>query len=225
MEVDVDTPGDAALAAALKRFGPTPVTIRTASGKSKAWYRYSGEGRIIRIGGSPTIDILGARYTIVPPSVVSELGTFYKFLTGSISDLRKLPPIRSESLVRCLPPQTVIMGHRNQELFRFLAVRARSCDDIKTLMDEGTAWVSELPDPLDHREIERTAKSAWRYRTEGRNFVGLKHPQVDVFDKIMDELIDKPRGHLLWVFLHRNHKYRPEFAIAPTSMSKTGKPP
>ena len=48
VEIDVDIAGDAMLSAALQRFGDTPVTIRTASGKSKLWYRHSGEGRQIR---------------------------------------------------------------------------------------------------------------------------------------------------------------------------------
>lgn len=37
VEVDTDIAGDTALAAALERFGETPITIRTPSGKSKAW--------------------------------------------------------------------------------------------------------------------------------------------------------------------------------------------
>ena len=98
VEVDVDMVGDAALGAALERFGDTPITIRTASGKSKAWYRHNGETRRIRpIEGLP-VDILGDGFTIAPPSHRSDLGRSYAFLTGSLSDLDHLPPIRADAL-------------------------------------------------------------------------------------------------------------------------------
>ena len=47
-EIDVDAVGEAWLAAAVQRFGETPISIITASGKSKLWYRHNGEGRMIR---------------------------------------------------------------------------------------------------------------------------------------------------------------------------------
>ena len=70
--VDIDAPGDDAIAAAIERYGDTPLKVRTASGKAHLYFRYAGERRSIRpIEGEP-IDILGDGGLIVaPPSSVA----------------------------------------------------------------------------------------------------------------------------------------------------------
>lgn len=92
-EVDIDLEGDAPLAAAIERFGETPIVIRTASGKSKLWYRHQGEGRLICVPGGLPIDVLGAGFTIAPPSYRPDLGAAYEFIAGGLADLGFLPPI------------------------------------------------------------------------------------------------------------------------------------
>ena len=133
-EVDVDIAGDAALAFAMERFGDSPGTIRTASGKSKIWYRHAGESR--RVRPVPDIDVLGGGFTIAPPSWRNDLGAAYRFLTGGLDDLDSLPTIRAGALDSAphsavKPPEAVRNGERNTWLFYRALEKARHCDDVE----------------------------------------------------------------------------------------------
>ena len=230
VEVDVDAVGDAALGAALERFGESPVTIRTASGKSKIWYRHNGEGRRIRPIPGEEIDVLGAGFTIAPPSWRDDLGAGYRFLTGGLADLRDLPTIRPDALEK---PQayagrvaeTVRTGERNTRLFRYAMTQARFCDDLEALEDVCATWAEAMPDPLAAAEVAQVARNAWGYEVRGRNFIGLRKPQVTTWDAIMDKLQDEPDAFFLLTVFRRYHDNRDAFAIAPTAMSKAGNPP
>ena len=102
---------------------------------------------------------------------------------------------------------------------------ARHCDDVETLIDTAETWNAAMPAPLGRAEVERTARSAWRYESEGRNFVGLHRPQLTARHKAMDELIDEPQVYMLLQMFQRLHGNRRKFAIAPLAMSETGAPP
>ena len=227
VEVDVDMVGDAALAAARERYGDTPITIRTASGKGKLWYRHNGEGRRIRIAGGLPIDILGAGYTIAPPSYRPDLGRSYGFLTGSLADLDGLPTIRAGALDmgRRMAAEAVQEGQRNDALFYHCLAQARFCDDADALIHVAQTWAAAMPAPLEPREAERTARSAWRYQVEGRNFHGLRCPQVTLKDKAIDDLSDEPTAFFLLELFERYHRNRGEFSISPAAMSAAGNPP
>ena len=227
VEVDVDLVGDAALAAARERFGDTPVTIRTASGKGKLWYRHNGEGRRIRTPGGLPIDILGAGFTVAPPSYRPDLGRSYGFATGSLDDLDRLPTIRAGALDTGSnrAAETVREGERNNVLFRVCMVEARACDDVAALIDCAQTWASAMPVPLDPHEVERTARSAWRYEDAGRNFVGLRCPQVTHGDRAMDDLRDEPDAFFLLHLFKRYHANKSSFLIVPAAMSRAGNPP
>ncbi len=82
-----------------------------------------------------------------------------------------------------------------------------------------------MPAPLGRAEVERTARSAWRYEIAGRNFVGLHRPQLTARHKAMDELIDEPQAYMLLQMFQCLHCNRPCFAIAPRAMSENGAPP
>lgn len=227
VEVDVDAVGDAWVSAAIERFGPTPIIIKTASGKAKLWYRHNGEGRHIRpLDGLP-IDVLGGGFTIAPPSWRDDIGQRYSFVSGDLSSLQGLPPIRSGALQVGFSraAESVRVGQRNDSLFRYCMTQARFCDDADALADTASTWASAFPDPLSAAEVEATARSAWRYESEGRNYLGLKKPQLNAQDKIMDDLIDQPDAFTLYLMFQRWHSQRPCFAIAPTAMSKAGSPP
>lgn len=58
-QVNVDAVGQVHIAAAVERFGETPVGIQTASGKAKLWYRHNGEQRMIRPFAGLPVDVLG----------------------------------------------------------------------------------------------------------------------------------------------------------------------
>lgn len=227
VEADVDLVGDAALAAALERFGETPVTIQTANGKHKLWFRHAGEGRRIRpIAGLP-IDILGAGFTIAPPSFRPDLGRSYGFLTGGLADLDRLPTIRAGALdVGCQrAAEAVREGERNTVLWRWCMVEARFCDDVDALIDCAQTWAAAMAAPLDTGEVTRTARSAWQYEVRGRNFVGLHCPQVDAGDVQMDDLRDVPDAFFLLHLFRRYHRNKRSFHIKPDAMSLARNPP
>ena len=219
--------GDAALGAALERFGDTPVTIRTASGKSKAWYRHCGEKPCTRPFDGLAIDVLGAGYTIAPPSYRPDLGRAYEFLTGSLDDLDRLPAMRADALdTSCQrAAEAVREGERNRALYLWCMAEVRHCDDEDQLIDAAQTWASAMPAPLSIREIEQTARSAWGYEIGGRNFVGLRRPQVTQKDKAMDDLSNAPDAFWLLNLFERYHRNKRAFAIAPAAMSRSRNPP
>ncbi|MEQ8431717.1 MAG: bifunctional DNA primase/polymerase [Roseovarius sp.] len=226
-EVDVDAVGEAWLAAAMQRFGETPISISTASGKSKLWYRHNGEPRKIRPFNGLPIDILGAGFTIAPPSWREDLGASYAFRTGSLSDIANLPtiPTGAFDVGTFQAAEGVQAGQRNQSLWRWCMAQARYCDDVAALVDAAATWVSAFPDPLSAGEIERCAKSAWSYQSTGRNYLGLKKPQLSEGDFIMDNLIEYPEAFALHQLFQRWHGNRSSFAIAPRAMSEAQSPP
>ena len=73
--VDIDDPDENLVADAMAKLGPTPIVVRTASGKHHLWYRHNGEPRSPRklardMGLSGPVDILGERgFAIAPPSL------------------------------------------------------------------------------------------------------------------------------------------------------------
>ncbi len=226
-EIDVDVVGEAWLALAVERFGETPVVIRTASGKAKLWYRHNGEGRRIRpIQGQP-IDVLGNGFTIAPPSWREDLAASYEFRTGGIEDVANLPTIRPEAIGAACGRISgqVLRGERNESLWRYCMVQARHCDRLDDLVDVAQTWASAFPDPLRAAEIDRCAQSAWQYEATGRNYLGLRKPQITEGDMIMDVLLDQPEAFTLYQMFLRWHSNRPSFAIAPRAMSEVGSPP
>lgn len=225
-EIDVDAVGGAALAAAVERYGESSIVIQTASGKHKLWYRHAGEQRLIRpVPGEP-VDVLGAGFTIAPPSEREDLGAAYRFVRGGLEDIGKLPAIRPGALYGGTRLASQIhQGERNGTLFRWCMREARHCDDAADLIDAAATWADAMPSPLPAREIEKTAISAWKYETEGRNFIGMHRPIVTENDKNMDMLADAPDAYFLLGLFQRFHTNRGDFAIAPAAMAASRNPP
>ncbi|RJL02365.1 bifunctional DNA primase/polymerase [Paracoccus siganidrum] len=226
-EVDVDLAGGAWITVAREWFGDTQTIIRTASGKAKLWYRHNGERRRSRIVPGLAIDLLGDGFTIAPPSWRDDLGASYSFVAGGLDDLRRLPTIRAGALDAGFTraAEAVQRGERNDSLWRYCMTQARHCDDAEALIDVALTWASVFPEPLDAAEVERCARSAWRYESEGRNYLGLRKPQINTGDRIMDDLIhNHGDAYCLYQYLWRWHSNRPTFAIAPKAMSDVGSP-
>jgi Bifunctional DNA primase/polymerase, N-terminal len=78
--VDVDSAADSELQYALDTFGPSPVLVRTASGKHHAYYRHAGERRRIRPIAGHAIDILGEGGLAVAPPSARPSGGRYEFV-------------------------------------------------------------------------------------------------------------------------------------------------
>jgi hypothetical protein len=171
--LDCDSKDERVLADALRRHGPTPLVARTGSGHFQAWYRHNGERRRIRPDRTVPIDILGSGFVVAPPSQSAKGG--YQFIAGSLDDLDRLPamqnvPVEVRDTSRLIAK--VKEGERNNRLFTLCLDAARSCDDFDTLCDVAQTRNSEFSPPLEDDEVMSTAASAWRYETEGRNYIG-----------------------------------------------------
>jgi hypothetical protein len=85
--LDVDIADENVLATALDRHGPSPIIVRTGSGKFHALYRHNGERRSIRPWGEELeIDILGATGLCIAPPSLGVKGQ-YQIIEGSLDDL------------------------------------------------------------------------------------------------------------------------------------------
>ena len=171
--LDCDSRDERILADALNRHGQTPLVARTGSGHFQAWYRHNGEGRRIRPDRNVPIDILGKGFVVAPPSQ-SAKGS-YEFISGDLDDLDRLPVMQNvpvEAWDNSRLVAEVKQGQRNNKLFTMCLEAARYCDDFDALCDVARTRNSEFLPPLEVREVMRTAASAWRYETEGRNYIG-----------------------------------------------------
>lgn len=205
--LDIDAADEKLLVETLDKFGPTPVIIRTASGKYHGWYRYDCERRRIRPFPDKPIDILGGGFALAPPSLGQVGG--YEFIAGSLADLPNLPTMRLvPELKRDLRAATTVeTGERNNHLFRACLQAAAS----QTVNSEGDLmrYASELNasgsfQPLPPGEVKRTVASAWRYEVEGRNWVGSGH-RVILDASEIELLQSNPDAMYLYTLLKMKH--------------------
>ncbi len=171
--LDCDSKDERVLADAMSRHGSTPLVVRTGSRHFQAWYRHSGERRRIRPDRNVPIDILGAGFVVAPPSQ-SAKGS-YEFVQGCLDDLDRLPVMQNvpvEAWDNSRLVAEVKQGQRNNKLFTLCLEAARNCDDFDSLLDAAVTQNREFLPPLEDNEVMRTAASAWRYETEGRNYIG-----------------------------------------------------
>lgn len=219
--VDIDDPDENLVADAMAKLGPTPVVVRTASGKHHLWYRHNGERRSPRklareMGLSGPVDILGERgFAIAPPSLRG--GSTYEWTQGSLADLANVPMMRKSLAAPANDSGGVaepsVEGQRNDLLFRACLGAARTASSLAGLL----GFAHELNNsgqwpalPLD--EVERAAASAWRIQEEGRNLVGKGRAVVLSGDE-MANLRPNPEAMYLYTVLRENHWGR-DFCIA-----------
>lgn len=176
--LDIDTTDEAVAADLFARYGEPKALVRTASGKLHGFYRHNGEDRLIRPEG-PLIpyDILGDGFSVAPFSVTLK-GT-YQFIRGDLETLRTLDPLiaapRAPALPRAANEASRLRDGdgRNHDLFRFAGAQARHCDDQEQLLDVARHYAAEhFHDTMPDLEIARTVASVWRYKLDGRLFVG-----------------------------------------------------
>jgi hypothetical protein len=162
---------------------------------------------------------------IAPPSHDLRTGRSYAFLKGTISSLRDLPifPVdalgdaaNDEAGGRAAGPRSrtyIPRGHRNDHLFQELLKCARHCDDFDALLDVAqnrNAFAFEAPLPDD--EVISTAKSAWRYECEGRNWAGRSPRTILSREELLFFAPHKKGGDalMLWSYLEGQHARRAE---------------
>jgi hypothetical protein len=219
--LDCDSQDERVLADSMSRHGATPLVARTGSGHFQAWYRHNGERRRIRPDRNVPIDILGSGFVVAPPSQ-SAKGS-YEFISGSLDDLDQLPvmqnvPVEAWDNSRLLAE--VKQGQRNNRLFSACLEAARHCDDFDALCDVARTRNSEFLPPLEDEEVMRTAASAWKYETEGKNYIGGKRAVFSESDVL--PLMADPHVGMLKVWAKARFKPDAHFWIADGLADKFG---
>jgi Bifunctional DNA primase/polymerase, N-terminal/Primase C terminal 1 (PriCT-1) len=235
--VDIDSSKDAELDYALASFGASPIIVKTASGKHHAYYRHGGERRSIRpIKGHP-IDILGEGGLCVAPPSIRPAGGRYEFLRGGLADLPNLPIIRAGALLglesatfetatsSAMACGVVEFGRRDSTLFRLALALANDAKTQADLLAELRKANAELCKPLqpDH-EVQRAARSAWRYKVKDRLMVpgvdsSIILPSASITRLLAEGEID---AMALLALLRKAHSGQPgkAFAASPLAMER-----
>ena len=203
---------------ALNRYGDTPVKVQTGSGKFHALYRFNGERRRIRQVGEDPIDILGTGgYVIAPPSVTAK-GT-YRFIEGGLDDLDRLPIMRGLAPDAAVKPSqqiynpTISEGVRNSELWARCMREAKNVDSLDTLVRVARALNETCTPPLDEREVEKIARSAWSYEQRGLNRFGRHGVWFET--SVANDLIKADQDlYILLSYLRANNGPDRQFMIA-----------
>lgn len=204
--------------------GDTPMKARTPRGGLHLYYRHRDETN--RTGVIPGVDVRGEGGVVAaPPSYRrgdpsdSLAGRPYAFSAGDWHSIPDLPPIRPGGLAE-LDQMTrdapVEVGNRNNTLFHACMSYAPSAGSLEALADYAAAINAELPEPLPSDELVRTVRSAWRYESEGRNWIGaIKDREVK-----MRLYKSDPDAALLLSMLRDHHGPKAEpFAASPRAMA------
>jgi hypothetical protein len=223
--LDIDAPDENLLADSLNRFGPSPIVIRTASGKFHAWYRHNGEGRKIRPEKHIPIDILGGGYAVAPPSAAGD--GQYQFIEGSLNELGRLRPMLVQLADNAPvapdmanPDALAGVGERNAKLWRSAMLSARSACSYEILLAQvGQDNERTNNPPLPSDEVIRIAASAWAKQQDGSNWIGSGQRVVSTFDDIDGLLVVNPDAFILLTMLKR-HNWGSIF-YAANAMAKT----
>src|SRR5262249_14684063 len=108
-----------------------------------------------------------------------------EFIFGSLDDLDRLPVMQNvpvEAWDNSRLVAEVKQGQRNSKLFRDCLEAARHCDDFDALCDVARTRNREFLPPLEDEKVMRTTASAWKYETEGRNYIGGMRAVFSVSD-------------------------------------------
>ncbi len=183
--VDVDTDSEKVVADALDFYGPSPLIARTPSGGYHLYFKHNGSQRrrirdpYWRERGAP-VDVLGNGMVVAPPSC-SPKGR-YIFVQGGLDDLLRLPVLRGGvdaanpdpgPSAPPPPPDTVPVGRRNHELFRFCMKQALAAGSLAALLDAARSFnQSYCAPPMEAEEMNTPVHSAWRITERGDNHFG-----------------------------------------------------
>ena len=218
----------------LEKFGDTPLMTSTPRGGAHLWYRKDGRvrsGNLKSEGLAVDIKADGG-LVVVPPSRNPNSGRSYKFEPGSWDNLARLPPFCRETYAAAPSndnnkPSAVGLiteGHRNPSLHRHLLRAARHVERFDCLIFEARRFNEQhLSPPLPDAEVVKTANSAWKYQTVGRNWMGSRgyvHWSVEQAQKCG---LHKRGGDaiILMTILQAKHVNREvPFAVAARAMAE-----
>jgi hypothetical protein len=141
----------------------------------------------------------------------------YQFIQGSLDDLDSLPTLNDAPSI--LPTEFAAgLGDmregsgRNNRLFRLCLHGARLSDDFDQLLDYARTKNDQFGEPIEDKEVMRAASSAWRYETEGRNYIGGRRAVFSTSDALA--LMPDPEVGMLVVWTKANFKPDSQFWIA-----------
>jgi Bifunctional DNA primase/polymerase, N-terminal/Primase C terminal 1 (PriCT-1) len=215
--LDVDTHDEGILADALSEHGETNVIVRTGGGYH-AYYRHNGERRHIRPYHDKPIDILGGGFIVAPPSIAAKGD--YQLIAGTLDDLADLPPIHVV-LDKLRLKSRIFDGKRNNSMFRVALEQARYADDYGTLLDTLRTRNMNCEPQLPDADVEKVARSAWRYEQEGKNLVGRGRSMVTPHT-LIDELIGESQDAFILFTLLRRHNWGRDFVAANAMAGQLG---
>lgn len=91
--------------------------------------------------------------------------------------------------------------------------QAPYCDDADALIDVARTAASRFQPPMADNEVVKTALSAWKYETEGRNWIGRgrQRPEPSTPDGLIWE---NPDAFLLLMVLNQYNGGRAQFLVA-----------
>jgi hypothetical protein len=222
--VVVDCDSDAALEVAEYRFGPSPILVRTPSGRGGHLYYEAPDHPVrqanLRLSDGLAIDIKAGKgaVVIVPPSVRPSTGVAYRFERGSWDDLSHLPVFRDMKRHTDAPNDST--ERRNWTLFLRCLRLVRDCETVGEL--ENKALIvneTDFAETLGVAEVEKIVGSAWKIQSEGRNMVG-RGRQVVTPEARFELLADKPDALALDMRIRFHHERRRDrFAASPKAMA------
>jgi len=232
--VDIDDP--ALLDGMIERFGDTPLKTTTPSGGFHLWYLANGEPSRTGLDGLKVDIKARGGMVVVPPSVRlsgPHAGQRYGFLSGDWNDLSRLPKIMPggllQSTVQHPSSVRIPVGQRNDTLWRYLLRQAPYCNDIDTLIDVAQSWNNDQAEnPLPDAEVVRTARSALKFQTEGRNWVGSAGV-CQIAAPLMEQVLAFSANHgphavALYLKLQKEHAPRDSrgevFPVVPKAMAR-----
>lgn len=214
-------------------FGPTPVQVETPSGGLHLWYRYDGELCTCLRSHGLAVDIKGAGGFVVVPPARGAGRPAYRFLEGGFDEVERLPSIssagrawlagRPAAIQRPAPRDggggTIEEGRRNKMLFKYGLLSASSCSSVAALitsLQEDNLTFCDTPLPA--AEVERIARSVWRYHETGENWARGAGVFQATHDEI--ELVGGPEAFFLLAFLRLKHGSRKQsFVLALRGMA------
>lgn len=232
-ELDVDTKEERVLADALDRHGQTPIVIRTASGKYKAWYRHNGERRRIRPWPGVPLDVLGVGgFTVAPPSFNTEYRQ-YEIIAGKLDDFDHLPAMRNApepkpaATSRLKPTDESLADSpladmregdgRNVALYYAIGRPARDVHAVggtkNELLEVARRLNAECAEPMTAPEVSRVVDNVWSMTIKGLNHIGQHGAFMQ--DHEIDDLIGGNQdAFVLLAYLRRHEQPLVTFWIA-----------
>ncbi|WP_287376847.1 primase C-terminal domain-containing protein [Mesorhizobium sp.] len=228
VDVDCDTPE--AREFVRENFGESSVQVRTSRGRHH-FYRFAGKKpQSIRLPGISIDFKAGANEHVVSAGSIRRDGARYVPAVGRLESVAALPDFidRRPKLAQ-VPADKIAAGRRNDELFARALEYARTVENYDQLLADLLQMRTiqlEAPSDFSDSEVEKIAKSVWRYRLENNLWQG-RSSAVKIRRDIMDRLLRRDHGcdaFTLYTVLQSNHGHIPgrQFPIVPDAMRSAG---